>query len=113
MNYIILPPILSEDPVVPALVDIFPWAGWTCSGCGGDVALPFIVEVGASVPGADAVAMRRAEASDLPLVLDGGLEDWDPLFHLSLVGGKGAGSCASRSVGSGCGGGGWCGDRGS
>ena len=75
MNYIIISPILSEEPVTPDLVDIFPWAGWTFLGCGGDVALSFIIAVGAAVPGANAVAMRRAEASDPPLVLDGGLED--------------------------------------
>ena len=39
------------------------------------MAVPFIVAVVAAVPGADAVAMSQKEASDLPLVLPGGLED--------------------------------------
>ena len=74
----------------------------------------FSIAVGATVPGADAVAVGQTEASDLPIVLEGGLEYQDPLFRIALVGGKGAGPCASRYVGSGCGGGGgWCGDRGS
>ena len=66
---------MSHEPVVPALVDIFPWAGWTCSGCGSDVVLPFIIAVGSAVTDADAVAMSLSQASDLPLVLDDGLED--------------------------------------
>ena len=38
------------------------------------MALLFIIEVGAAVTGADTLAMSRAEASYLSLVLDGGLE---------------------------------------
>ena len=39
------------------------------------MAVPFIVAVGSAVPGSDAVSMSQTEASNLPLVLDGGLED--------------------------------------
>ena len=64
----------------------------------------FSIAVGATVPGADAVAVGQTEASDLPLVLEGSLEYQDTLFRLALVGGKGASSRASSYVGSGCGG---------
>ena len=74
------------------------------------MAVPFIIAVGAAVPGADALAVSRTEASDLSLVLDGNLEDDDLLFFLKLVGGKGAGSRASSSAGCGCAG--WWGGHG-
>ena len=63
-----------------------------------------IIAVGAADPGADAVAVSQTGASDLPLVLDRGLEDEDPIFRLALVGGKGAGSRARSSAGCGRGG---------
>ena len=71
----------------------------------------FIISVGAVVLGADAVAVSRTEASNLPLVIDVSLEDEDPLFRLALVGGKGASSCTSSSAV--CGRGGRCDAHGS
>ena len=64
----------------------------------------FVIAVGAAVTGAYAVAVCGAEASHLPLVFYGGLEDYNPLFRLMLLRGEGAGSHASVSSGRGCGG---------
>ena len=66
--------------------------------------------VAAVVDRADAVTMRGAEPSHLPLFFDGGLEDEDPLLHHTLFSGgerigvlwRGSGSrldgCVGREV---------------
>ena len=70
-------------------------------GCGVDVAVIVVVAVAASVTGADSVDVCVAEASHLPFVFYGGLEDQNPLFRLALVSGEGAGSRARVSAGGG------------